>query len=154
ARSGKAFSALLQVNAENRGLEFIFDNQALQKQQGIRIPSKLGGISLSEEQQADLKAEKTIYVEGLTDKKGEKYNAYIKVNPEKGKLDFFKWNPDKAQEKKPDNAHRTQEAVNSQGKTNEATKAAKEPLKSGQTNPNEKQEMDRQQKSKGKKMKV
>ncbi len=154
ARSGKAFSALLQVNAEKRGLEFIFDNQALQKQQGIRIPSKLGGISLSEEQQADLKAEKTIYAEGLTDKKGEKYNAYIKVNPEKGKLDFYKWNPDKAQEKKPDNAHRTQEAVNSQGKTNEATKAAKEPLKPGQTNPNEKQEMDRQQKSKGKKIRV
>lgn len=156
ARSGKAFSAHLQVNAEKRGLEFIFDDQALQKQQDIRIPSKLGGVSLSEKQQADLKAEKTIYVEGLTDKKGEKYNAYIKVNPEKGKLDFFKWNPDKAQEKTPDNAHRTQEAVNSQGNTNEATKAVKEPLKSGQTNPNEKQqrETDMQQRPKGKRMKV
>ena len=156
ARSGKSFSAMLQVNAEKRGLEFIFDNQAIQKQQDIRIPSKLGGVNLSEQQQADLKAEKTIYVEGLTDKKGEKYNAYIKVNPEKGKLDFFKWNPDKAQEKTPDNAHRTQEAVNSQGKTNEATKAAKEPLKSGQTNPNEKQqrEIDMQHKPKGKRMKV
>lgn len=156
ARSGKAFSAHLQVNAEKRGLEFIFDNQTLLKQQDMRIPSKLGGVSLSDKQQADLKAEKTIYVEGLTDKKGEKYNAYIKVNPEKGKLDFFKWNPDKAQEKKPDNAHRTQEAVNSQGKTNEATKNVKEPLKRGKTQPEKTQQHDleKQQKPKVKGFKI
>ncbi|MDC7217705.1 MAG: hypothetical protein PQJ28_01635, partial [Spirochaetales bacterium] len=105
---------------------------------------------------ADLKAERTIYVEGLTDKKGEKYNAYIKVNPEKGKLDFFKWNPDKAQEKMPDNDHKTQEAVNSQGKTNEATKNVQEPLKPGQTRPNDKQQREeaKQQKPKAKGLKV
>ena len=157
ARTGKEFSAHLQVNAEKRGLEFIFTNQAQNQQNTIRIPSKLGGVTLSTNQQADLKAEKTIYVEGLTDKKGEKYNAYIKVNPEKGKLDFFKWNPDKAQEKTPDNAHRTQEAVNSQSKTNEATKNIKEPLKPGQIQPNEKQqqhETDKQQKPKAKGLKV
>lgn len=156
ARSGKEFSAHLQVNAEKRGLEFIFTNQAQNQQNSIRIPSKLGGITLTEKQQANLKAEKTIYVEGLTDKKGEKYNAYIRVNPEKGKLDFFKWNPDKAQEKTPDNAHKTQEAVNSQGKTNEATKNVKEPLKPGQTQPNEKQQREeaKQQKPKAKGLKV
>jgi hypothetical protein len=156
ARSGKEFSAHLQVNAEKRGLEFIFNNQVQNQQNDLRIPSKLGGVNLSKQQQVDLKAEKTIYVEGLTDKKGQQYNAYIRVNPEKGKLDFFKWNPDKAQEKTPDNAHRTQEAVNSQGKTNEATKNIKEPLKPGQAWPNEKQqrETDNQRKPKAKGLKV
>ncbi len=155
-KNGKEFSAHLQVNAEKRGLEFIFSGQAQNQQNNLRVPSKLGGVKLSEQQQADLKAEKTIYVEGLTDKKGEKYNAYIKVNPEKGKLDFFKWNPDKAQEKTPDNAHRTQEAVNSQGKTNETTKNVKEPLKQGQTRPNGKQQSEeaKQQKPKAKGLKV
>jgi hypothetical protein len=155
-RNGKEFSAHLQVNAEKRGLEFIFSNQAQNQQNVLRVPSKLGGVKLSEQQMADLKAEKTIYVEGLTDKKGEKYNAYIKVNPEKGKLDFFKWNPDKAQEKTPDNAHRTKEAVNSQGKTNEATKNVKEPLKPGQTGTNGKQQHEKakQQKPKAKGLKV
>lgn len=153
-RNGKAFSAHLQVNADKKGLEFIFSEQAQSQQNNIQIPSKLGGVTLSEQQQADLKAEKTIYVEGLTDTKGEKYNAYIKVNQEKGKLDFFKWNPDKAQEKTPDNAHQTQEAVNSQGKTNEATKNVNEPLKPGQTQPDEKQRevADTQQTSKGMKV--
>ena len=155
-RNGKEFSAHLQVNAEKRGLEFIFSNQAQNQQNDLRVPSKLGGVKLSEQQMADLKAEKTIYVEGLTDKKGEKYNAYIKANPEKGKLDFFKWNPDKAQEKTPDNAHKIQEAVNSQGKTNEDTKNVKEPLKQGQTQPDRKQQHDteRQQKPKAKGLKV
>ncbi len=108
-------------------------------------------MELTKEQQADLKAEKTIYVSGLTDKRGQVYNAYIKVNNEKGKLDFFKWNPDKAQEKTPDNAHKTQEAVNSQGKTNEATKDIKEPLKKEQTQPKagQKPQTKRTTKSKG-----
>jgi hypothetical protein len=155
-RNGKEFSAHLQVNAEKRGLEFIFNKQAQNQQNDLRVPSKLGGVKLSEQQMADLKAEKTIYVEGLTDKKGEKYNAYIKANPEKGKLDFFKWNPDKAQEKTPDNAHKIQEAVNSQGKTNEATKNVKERLNQGQTRPNEKQqrETEKQQKPKAKGLRV
>ncbi len=143
AKSGKEFSAHLQVNADKRGLEFIFDRQqeqSQQKEQGFRIPTKLGGVELTKQQQDDLKGEKTIYVKGLTDKKGQTYNAYIKVNTEKGKLDFFKWNPDKAQEKTPDNAHKIQEAVNSQGKTNEATKEVKEPMKKGQSQPTEKQQ--------------
>lgn len=142
AKSGKEFSAHLQVNADKRGLEFIFNKQqgqSQQKEQGIRIPTKLGGVELTKQQQDDLKGEKTIYVKGLTDKKGQTYNAYIKVNTEKGKLDFFKWNPDKAQQKTPDNAHKTQVAVNSQGKSNEATKEIKEPMKKGQTQPTEKQ---------------
>ncbi len=158
AKSGKEFSAHLQVNANRRGLEFIFDkqqSQSQQKGQDIRIPTKLGGVELTKQQQGDLKGEKTIYVKGLTDKKGQSYNAYIKVNTKKGKLDFFKWNPDKAQKKTPDNAHKTQEAVNSQGKTNEATKKVKEPLKQRQSQPNEKQQekkTEKQQKSRGRKI--
>jgi hypothetical protein len=162
ARSGKEFSAHLQVNADKRGIEFIFDkkqNQSQQKEQGVRIPTKLGGVELTQQQKDDLKGEKTIYVKGLTDKKGETYNAYIKVNTEKGKLDFFKWNPDKAQTKTPDNAHKIQEAVNSQGKTNEATKDVKEPMKKSESQLTEKQQekkVEKQQKassqSRGRKM--
>lgn len=55
----------------------------------------------------------------LKDGKGEPFNAYVKVNNEKGKLDFFKWNPDKAKkqgaEVKPANESKTQVAVNSEG---------------------------------------
>jgi hypothetical protein len=39
----------------------------------------------------------------------------------------------------PDDRSKTQVAVNSEGKTNEATKNVKEPLKKGQTQPTEKQ---------------
>jgi hypothetical protein len=39
----------------------------------------------------------------------------------------------------PDDRHKAQVAVNSEGKTNEATKNANEPMKSGQTQPTEAQ---------------
>ena len=50
---------------------------------------------------------------------GQPYNAYIKFNREKGKPDFSRANPDKAQAKEivPATESRTQVAVNSDGKT-------------------------------------
>ena len=126
----KSFSAFVQVNAEKRSLEFIFPEkeqkqtqQQRQQQRSdqpeeVRIPKSLAGVELSDKQQADLRADKTIYVKGLKDKEGQEYNAYVKVNHEKGKLDFYKFNPDKAKEKAkeitPANEHKTQVAVNSE----------------------------------------
>jgi hypothetical protein len=79
----------------------------------------------------------------MKDKEGQEFNAYVKINDEKSKLDFYKWNPDKAQikgaEVTPDQNSKTQVAVNSEGKTNEATKHVKEPLAKEQVNPTEQQ---------------
>lgn len=165
SKNDKEFNATVQINADRRSLEFKFDNaNKLTKEQSqkqdqtdgvkLRIPNKLLGADLSSDQQTQLKSGQTIYVTGMKDKAGESFNAYVKVNTEKEKLDFFKWNPDKAKkqgaEVTPDNTSKTQVAVNSEGKTNEATKDIKEPLKKGQTQPTEKQEEKKElQKSKG-----
>ncbi|MDR2010946.1 MAG: DUF3945 domain-containing protein [Bacteroidales bacterium] len=149
------FSAMVQVNAEKRSLEFIFlkEERQIQRQsqeQTVRIPKSLAGVELSEKQQTDLKADKTIYVKGMKDGKGEEYNAYVKVNHEKGKLDFYQFNPDKAKEKAkevtPAEEHKTQVAVNSDGKTSEATKQTNEPLKSEQVKPTENQQKKQEEK--------
>lgn len=170
SKSGKAFNATVQVNADRRSLEFKFDNanklsreqqqadkqgQSQPQDQKFRIPDKLLGVELSKEQQDNLRENKTIYVSGMTDKAGGTFNAYIKVNAEKEKLDFYKWNPDRAKkqgaEVTPDNASRTQVAVNSEGKTNEATKNVNEALKAGQTHPTgEQQQKQEQQRQKPK----
>lgn len=170
SKNNKPFNATVQVNADRRGLEFKFDNtnklsneqsrslnQDQSKEKMFHIPTKLLGVELSKEQQQNLKEHKTIYVTGMVDKVGEPFNAYIKINTEKEKLDFFKWNPDRAKKQGaeviPDNAAKTQVAVNSEGKTNETTKQTKEPLKQGQTQPTEKQQERKElTKSKGMKM--
>lgn len=158
AKNGKEFSAEVQINADRRGIEFRFpegqrQTQRQEQSSEFRIPQRLGGIELSGEQQNSLKDGGTIYVEGLKDRKGQEYNAYIKVNDKEQKLDFYRWNPDKAKSKEvtPDNSSATQVAVNSEGKSNEATKNLKEPLKHEQTQPNEEQ---RQQQNKPKGMKM
>ena len=147
------YSAFLQINADKLSLKFIFpennqsqirnQNEKQSHESGVRIPKALAGVELTEKQQNDLKSEKTIYVKGLKDKTGQEYNAYIKVNPEENKIDFFRFNPDKAKAKgkevAPANEHKTQVAVNSEGKTNEATKKVDVPLKKGQSNPTEAQ---------------
>lgn len=164
AKNGKNFNATVQVNADKRGIEFRFDNLPKQAQQqrqaqsneptnrqsqsegGIRIPNKLGGVNLSEKEQTTLKEGGVIYVKGMIDKKGQSYNAYVKVNNEKEKLDFFKWNPQKKQGVTPDNNAKTQVSVNSDGKTNEATKHTADPMKNGQVQPTERQKQETEQK--------
>ncbi len=157
ARSGKEFNAHLQIDADKRGIGFRFDNQQQQgqnknEQKQVRIPNSLLGKELTEDQQQKLEKRETIYVAGMKDKKGEEFSAYIKVNDEKGKLDFYKWNPDKAQTKGaeviPDNKSKTQVEVNSEGKTNEATKDVKEPLKKDQVNPSERQQTTKRNRAK------
>mgnify|MGYP003100360092 CR=1 FL=1 len=158
------FSATVQVNADKKSLEFIYPNakQSQEQQQaqqnnlvtsdGVTIPKSISGIELSRQQQQDLVNDKTIFVAGLKDKRGVEYDAYIQVNHDKKKLGFYSDNPsfDRSAVKEitPASKNRTQVAVNSEGKTNEATKKVKKPLKKGQDKPTEKQKTKQDKKEK------
>ena len=167
AKSGKSFNATLQVNAEKKGIEFIFDNnrgfkerQQQTQQQGA--PHKLCGLELSEKQREALDSGRTLYLKNMVDKEGKSFNAYVRMDKEQNRPRFYKWNPDKKQETGKEKVvavaeeHKTQVAVNNHGKTNEATKNVKEPLKTGQTQPTaaqkQKQDENKQKKSRGRKM--
>ena len=167
AKSGKSFDATLQVNAEKKGIEFIFDGkqglkerQQHTQQQGA--PHKLCGLKLREKQREALDSGRTLYLKNMVDKQGQSFNAYVRMDKEQNRPRFYKWNPDKKQETGKEKVvavaeeHKTQIAVNNQGKTNEATKNVNEPLKSGQTQPTaaqkQKQDENKQKKSRGRKM--
>ena len=160
------FSATVQVNADKKSLEFIFPKERQVQEQrqkqtepdtlvtsdGVKIPKSISGIELSHQQQQDLVNDKTIFVAGLKDKRGVEYDAYIQVNHDKRKLGFYSDNPsfDRSAVKEitPAEKNRTQVAVNSEGKTNEATKKGKEPLAKGQNKPTEKQKTKQDKKEK------
>ena len=167
AKSGKTFNAVLQVNAEKKGIEFIFDNnrgfkehQQQTLQQGV--PHKLCGLELSDKQREALDNGRTLYLKNMVDKQGQPFNAYVRMDKEQNRPRFYKWNPDKKQETGKEKVvavaeeHKTQVAVNNHGKTNEATKNVKEPLKTKQTQPTaaqkQKQDENKQKKSRGRRM--
>ncbi|MEN2489050.1 DUF3945 domain-containing protein [Flavobacterium sp. B11] len=166
SKKGTAFDATVQFNADKRFVEFLFDRndpnkqaQNNQQNQTQGAPKTFRDKELNNEQHQKLKDGQTVYISGLVDKKGKEYNGYITYNKETNKTDFSFQNPDKIKEQiKPSEAHKTQTAVNSEGKTNEATKNINEPLKSGQTNPDNKKQQEQQEdspssdKSKGRKM--
>ena len=168
AKSGKSFNATLQVNAERKGIEFIFgDNKSLRERQEHKqaqqqgVPHKLCGLELSEKQREALDSGRTLYLKNMVDKQGQPFNAYIRMDKEQNRPRFYKWNPDKKQETSKGKVvavaeeHKTQVAVNNHGKTNEATKNVNEPLKSGQTQPTvaQKQKQDeKKQQRRGRKM--
>ena len=157
---GTEFSATVQFNADKRYVEFLFDRNNSNRQthsngqtqenkqnQSQEAPKTFRGKELTDDQHKDFKAGQTIYIDGLKDKKGQPYQGYITFNKENGKTNFEF--PNQYKERvKPTEAHKTQTAVNSEGKTNEATKNIKEPLKYGQQTPKNKQQQEQQEKPK------
>ena len=162
SKKGTEFSATVQFNADKHYVEFLFDRSSTSKQaqsngqaneqdkhqdQTQEAPKTFRGKELSDEQHKDFKNGQTIYIDGLKDKKGQPYQGYITFNNENGKTNFEF--PNQYKERvKPAEVHKTQTAVNSEGKTNEATKKISEPLKSGQQTPKNKQQQEQQEKPK------
>lgn len=159
------FSATVQINADKRNIEYFFDreNSQAQKQgnqegQKFEAPREFRKTVLDDGQYEKFKDGQTVYLDNLVDKKGQTYQGYITFSKETGKVNFEF--PNQYNERvKPAETHKTQTAVNSEGKTNEATKNINEPLKSGQQNPKNQQQEQQQQekpeapaKSKGRKM--
>ena len=176
---GRKFVTTLQVNVEQRGVEFVPGTgrspRAVQTQENkekqaqgtentantnkeqrrntwtnadgsIRPISKWSGVDFTEQQKADYVAGKAVKLENVTDKQGFHATMYIRFNPEKGRPYRYDTDPDNAQKVAPSNESRTQVAVNSEGKTNEATKNLKEPLRKGQTAPKDTAQQQQQEK--------
>ena len=180
--NGRKFTPLLQVNVEQRGVEFVpgstrqaqgqkqnGDKKQTADKQEQKAEGDAGGQKkqqdpnhwlnedgtirrlntyfkkeLTEQQKDDYVAGKTIEIKEVPNKNGSgTYTAYVKFDFDKMQPRSYRNNPDlkQAKEQIPTNENKTQVAVNEQGKTNEATKQTKEPLKSGQSAPkNEKQQ--------------
>ena len=127
-KDGTKRSAYLQVSAVERGLEFLPRSAVQALQQGQQPTQQ--------------------QVAGVKDGKGVEFNAHVQPGTQ-GKA------PDKIQPKDviPAAESRTQVAVNSGGKTDEATKQTKEPLKQGQQKPTAKQK-EEQEKAQDKSLKA
>lgn len=108
---------------------------------GVEVPQKTYELWKAAETDPSLRTDiKAVYMKDMKlDGKGEPISLWVKPNYEKGKQDFFKWNPDyvrkTAKEVKPTLESEKQHAVNTEGNTVEAVKDVKEPLKQGQQKP-------------------
>ena len=174
--NGRKFKATLQVNVEQRGIEFVPKGQNVRQSVGdnrqeqgqkrdtekkqetseeklernrknwldangeIKPINKWKNVEFNDQQKADYVAGKTVKLEKVVDAQGKEATMYLKFNREAGRPYVYNNNPDTAQKVAPSNESRTQVAVNNEGKTNEATKHVKEPLKQGQTAPDDKKQ--------------
>lgn len=161
SKKGDEFSANVQFNADKRYVEFLFDRsnnnqqaqstqqnnqQSNEQTQPQEAPKTFRGKELDDEQYNKFKAGQTIYVE-LIDKKDQPYKGYITFDKDTGKTNFEFPGQYKARVETAE-SHKTQTAVNLEGKTNEATKNVKEPLKSEQQRPKNEKQQEQQNKPK------
>ena len=143
-KNSKNKSAYVQFNAEKKYTEYLFGDKA-PKQTQAHDPKIFRGKEFSDEQYKQLTEGKTIYVSDFKDGKGQPYKGYVTLNKETGGYGFSFKNPNALKNKaQPAEAHKTQVGVNSEGKTNEATKNIREPLKPEQQTPKNTRQQQRQ----------
>ena len=112
---------------------------------GVAVPKEAYDLWKAAEADPGKRAEvKAVYMKDMKlDSKDQPVSLWVKPNYDEGKLKFYKWNPDyvkkTAKTVKPTAESEKQHAVNTEGKTVEATKGVREPLKPGQQQPTEAQ---------------
>lgn len=171
--NGQKFTADLQYNASKRDIAFVNsilyrqenEQQAQQsQQQGEKQfghtslkdnwhdpdgnPKRLSQwyhIPLDDQKQADYLAGKQVLVGEVKDNKGNDCTMYLQYDPKERKPQTTWVYPDRDKVVGIAEEHKTQVAVNNDGKTNEATKNVKEPLQRGQTEPKDDAQQKKQQ---------
>ena len=152
SKEKKPYPAIVQIDADKRGLDFKFPDAKRQSQelsnkikQG-EVPNTFRKVKLSQDQKDSLNDGYTVYVSGMKDKKGRNYSGYITLDKKEGKTDFMF--PNKYKENLqlglviPDSRHKVQVAANNEGVKVEAAKKVDVPMEKGQTQPTEKQTRD------------
>jgi hypothetical protein len=117
SRNESKYDAYLQINASTKSFDFTYDGldrnryrQDTKQEQNaehkdVFISHKLSGVDLTQKQHDDLSARKAVYIKGMIiEGRDEPQNLWAKVNDEKCKLDFFRWNPDKAKKQEQKNS--------------------------------------------------
>jgi hypothetical protein len=125
SEAGKEFSDTLQFSALER--RFVFTG-------GLPIGRKIAGVELSDEQRHKIVSGEGVQLVGMTDKAGKKYDAYVRWNPGKKKLDFSHA-PDFSRKKvTPANEYKTQVAANNDGHKPKALENVQGPAEQRQPN--------------------
>jgi hypothetical protein len=94
---GEAYFGNIQYNADKRYFAKVSDFSQKQHQTQSQTQSRepgdvqrtFRGRELTNDQRDSLREGKTVYVDGLVDKKGKGYSGYITLNKETGKTDFM-----------------------------------------------------------------
>ena len=141
----KVYPAPVQFSAAKMQLEFLFGDRGrlamdayktnLKQTANQEVPKTFRKQELTEKSRLELEAGGTVKVSGLVDKKGKAYQGYITWKPGERPAFMFPKDYKAALEEgrvKPAVENEVQVAVNSEGKTVEAVKGVKEPLKQGQ----------------------
>ena len=88
SQAANDFDAKVQISAERRGIEYIFENDRVFNRQ------ELGGVKLTKQQVEDLNLGKAIFVEDMKRKDGEYFSSFVKLDPQSRRPAYMRYNPD------------------------------------------------------------
>jgi hypothetical protein len=87
SQAANDFDAKVQISAERRGIEYIFENDRVFNRQ------ELGGVKLTKQQVEDLNLGKAIFVEDMKRKDGEYFSSFVKLDPQSRRPAYMRYNP-------------------------------------------------------------
>lgn len=89
SKKGTEFNASIQINADRRGIEYIFP-----KQLKFEYGQEIGKVKLTNNEVDTLNSGRAILVEDMVSKNGNQFSSYIKRDEVSGRLSYTNYNPD------------------------------------------------------------
>ena len=70
-------------------LDKMTNEVVVMRAENVYIPNEIKGVQLTDQEKSDLREGKKVYIEGMTAKSGNEFNAHIQVSAERRGIDFI-----------------------------------------------------------------
>lgn len=94
-RKGEEFSSFVKIDTETGRLSYSRTMDGFDERQEFKVPAEVWGVTLSATQRAQLQDGKAVLVEGMKGFDGKEFTSYLKVDANRGKLNYFSEDPDR-----------------------------------------------------------
>lgn len=91
---GEDFTSWVKLDPNTGYPMYSHDQHDFSKQQGVKIPQEVFGVTLSATQRADLQDGKAVLIEGMKSYDGQPFSQWAKVNTQGSKINYYNENPD------------------------------------------------------------
>ena len=93
-RKGEEYSSFVKLDLKTGRPQYSKTPDGFTERPEFKIPAEVWGVTLTATQRGNLQDGKAVEVKGMTGFDGKKFDSFLKVDFNQGKLNYYNENPD------------------------------------------------------------
>lgn len=100
ARDGRTYSANIKYDPETKKIKYDFPENDNSKNQEFKMPDRIKGVVLTDEQKAKMEAGEKVFIKDMTAQSGKKFSNFVYIDRTEGKIKFVPFTPQEVKDVK------------------------------------------------------